>query len=38
MPFAGDEKWSQLVLTNEISPGVAVSKAGAAAVAKLDQA
>lgn len=38
MPFAGDEKWSQLVLTDEVSPGVAVSKAGAAAVATLDQA
>lgn len=38
MPFGGDEKWSQLVLTDEVSPGVAVSKASAAAVAKLDQA
>ncbi len=38
MPFAGDEQWSQLVLTDEVSPGVAVSKASAAAVAKLDQA
>ncbi len=38
MPFGGDEKWSQLVLTDEVSPGVAVSRASAAAVAKLDQA
>ena len=38
MPFTGDEKWSQLVLTDEASPGVAVSKATAAAVALLDQA
>ena len=38
MPFTGDEKWSQLVLTDEASPGVTVSKAAAAAVALLDQA
>jgi hypothetical protein len=38
MPFAADEQWSQLVLTDEASPGVVASKATAAAVAKLDQA
>lgn len=38
MPFAADEQWSQLVLTDEASPGVVVSKASAAAVATLDQA
>ncbi len=38
MPFAADEQWSQLVLTDEASPGVVASKASAAAVAKLDQA
>ena len=38
MPFAADEQWSQLVLTDEASPGVVVSKAAAAAVATLDQA
>ncbi len=38
MPFAADEQWSQLVLTDEASPGVVASKASAAAVATLDQA
>lgn len=38
MPFAADEQWSQLVLTDEASPGVVASKATAAAVATLDQA
>ena len=38
MPFAADERWSQLVLTDEASPGVVASKASAAAVATLDQA
>ncbi len=38
MPFAADELWSQLVLTDEASPGVVASKATAAAVATLDQA
>lgn len=38
MPFAADERWDQLVLTVETSPGVVSSKAGASAVAKLDQA
>jgi Anti-sigma-K factor rskA len=38
MPFAGDEQWEQLVLTDEASPGVVKSAAPAAAVAKLDQA
>lgn len=38
MPFAADELWSQLVLTDEASPGVVASKASAAAVATLDQA
>ena len=38
MPFSADEQWSQLVLTNEASPGVVASKAAAAAVATLDQA
>ena len=38
MPFAADERWSQLVLTDEASPGVVASKAAAAAVATLDQA
>lgn len=38
MPFAADEQWSQLVLTDEVSPGVVASKASAAAVATLDQA
>lgn len=37
MPFAADERWSQLVLTDEASPGVVASKASAAAVATLDQ-
>ena len=38
MPFAADEQWSQLVLTDEASPGVVTSKATATAVATLDQA
>ncbi len=38
MPFSADEQWSQLVLTDEASPGVVASKAAAAAVATLDQA
>ena len=38
MPFAADERWSQLVLTNEASPGVVASEASAAAVATFDEA
>ena len=38
MPFAADEQWSQLVLTDEASPGVVASKATATAVATLSQA